>query len=93
MNARLIEGRSHRPLILFDDGRVGIPVNLHFLSRHDFLTVVGRRVEVVSQLSEMHYTVRLPGAPEHLQPWQNETERQEWAGADRDDARPALTWC
>jgi hypothetical protein len=69
MNARLIEGRGHRPLILFEDGRVGIPVNLNFLSRNDFMSVLGRRVEVVSRLSESHYTVRLPGAPEHLQPW------------------------
>jgi len=69
MNARLIEGRGHRPLILFEDGRVGIPVNLHFLSRNDFMSVLGRQVEVVSRLSDLHYTVRLPGAPEHLQPW------------------------
>lgn len=69
MNARLIEGRSHRPLILLEDGRVGIPVNLHFLSRNDFLSLLGRKVEVVSRLSEMHYTVRLPGAPEHMLPW------------------------
>lgn len=69
MHARLIEGRSHRPMILFEDGRVGIPVNLHFLSRNDFISVLGRQVEVVSRLSELHYTVRLPGAPEHLQPW------------------------
>jgi hypothetical protein len=69
MNARLIEGQGHRPLILFEDGRVGIPVNLNFLSRNDFVSVLGRRVEVVSRLSEWHYTVRLPGAPEHLLPW------------------------
>lgn len=69
MNARLIEGCDHRPLILFDDGRVGIPVNLHFLSRNDFMSLLGRQVEVVSRLSESHYTVRLPGAPEHLLPW------------------------
>ncbi len=67
MHAILTEGRGHRPLIRFDDGRVGIPVNLHFLSRHDFLSVLGRQVEVVSRLSDLHYTVRLPGAPEHLQ--------------------------
>ncbi len=69
MNARLIEGRGHRPLILFEDGRVGIPVNLHFLSRNDFVSLLGRQVEVISRLSELHYTVRLPGAPEHLLPW------------------------
>lgn len=68
MNARLIEGRGHRPLILFEDGREGIPVNVHFLSRNDFLSMLGRRVEVVSRLSEMHYTVRLPGAPERMLP-------------------------
>lgn len=66
MHAILTEGHGRRPLIRFDDGRVGIPVNLHFLSRHDFLSVLGRRVEVVSRLSDQHYTVRLPGAPEHL---------------------------
>lgn len=69
MNARLIEGRGHRPLIQFEDGREGIPVNLHFLSRNDFLSFLGRRVEVVTRLSDRHYTVRLLGAPEHLLSW------------------------
>ncbi len=69
MNAVLIEGLDHRPLIRFDDGRIGIPVNLHFRSRIDFLSFLGRRVEVVSRLSDLHYTVRLPGAPQHLLPW------------------------
>lgn len=66
MNAKLIEGRGHRPLIRFEDGRVGIPVNLHFLSRGDFLALVGRQVEIVSRLSDVHYSVRLPGAPDHM---------------------------
>jgi len=60
MNARLIEGRGHRPLILFEDGRVGIPVNLHFLSRNDFISVLGKQVEVVSRLSDLPFLGR-PG--------------------------------
>lgn len=67
MHAILTKGKDHRPLIRFDDGRVGIPVNLNFLSRHVFLSVLGRRVGVVSRLSDLHFTVRLPGVPEHLQ--------------------------
>lgn len=66
MYAKLVEGRSHRPLIRFEDGRIGIPVNLHFISRGDFLSLVGRQVEIVSRLSDLHYSVRLPGAPEHM---------------------------
>ncbi|MCS6786697.1 MAG: hypothetical protein NZ524_06675 [Thiobacillaceae bacterium] len=69
MQATLCQGTGRRPLIRFDDGRLGIPVNLHFRSRLDFLFHLGRRVEVISQLSEQHYTVRLPGAPLHLLPW------------------------
>jgi hypothetical protein len=83
MNARLIEGRGHRPLILFEDGRVGIPVNLHFLSRNDFLSVLGRQVEVLSRLSEIHYTVRLPGAPEHMLPWTCKVGRRGLGSARR----------
>ncbi len=69
MYAQLIEGSDRRPLIRFDDGRVCIPVNLNFLSRADFLSMIGRRVEIVTRLSDLHYTVRLPGAPQHMQPW------------------------
>jgi hypothetical protein len=83
MNARLIEGRGHRPLILFEDGRVGIPVNLHFLSRNDFLSVLGRQVEVLSRLSEIHYTVRLLGAPEHMLPWTCKVGRRGLGSARR----------
>lgn len=67
MYAKLIEGRSHRPLIRFEDGCIGIPINLHFLSRNEFLSLLGRQVEIISRLSEAHYSVRLHGAPEHLQ--------------------------
>lgn len=66
MHAILTEGHGHRPLIRFDDGRVSLPVNLHFWSRHGFLSVRGRQVEVVSRLADLHDTVRLPGAPEYL---------------------------
>ncbi len=82
MHARLIEGHGHRPLIQFEDGRVGIPVNLHFLSRNHFLSVLGRQVEVVSRLSETHYTVRLPGAPRHMLPWTCQIGRR-GLGTDR----------
>lgn len=61
MKAKLIEGKGHRPLIRFADGRTGVPINLHFLSRQDFLSHVGRQVIIRSQLSEQHYTVLLPG--------------------------------
>jgi len=61
MEAKLIEGQGRQPLIRFPDGRTGIPVNLRFWSRHDFLAHIGKRVTVRSQLSEHHYTVLLPG--------------------------------
>lgn len=61
MKATLIEGTGHRPLIRFADGRTGVPVNLHFLSRQDFLFYLGRQVIIRSQLSDQHYTVLLPG--------------------------------
>ncbi|MCU0840677.1 MAG: hypothetical protein MUC79_03030 [Thiobacillaceae bacterium] len=66
MDATLIEGRARRPMIRFEDGQLGVPVNLRFLSRVEFLALVGRRVVVVSRYSEQHYSVRLPGGPEHL---------------------------
>lgn len=65
MQAMLIEGNGHRPLIRFEDGRTAVPVNLRFLSRADFLACVGRRVNIRSQFSAQHYTVDLPG---HGQP-------------------------
>ena len=64
MFAWIIEGDGHRPMLRFEDGRTGIPVNLHLLSRRDFLELLGRRVEVRSQLSPDHYTVRYSGADE-----------------------------
>lgn len=64
MHATLIEGNDHRPLIRFEDGRTAVPINLRFLSRADFLTCVGRRVIIRSQLSEQHFTVQLPGHAE-----------------------------
>lgn len=66
MQAKLIEGETHRPLIRFADGQVGVPVNLRFRSRGEFLGLLGREVIVVSRLSEQHYSVRLPGGPAHL---------------------------
>lgn len=61
MHATLIQGEDHRPLIRFPDGHLGVPVNLRFLSRTQFLAHLGRRVKVLSQLSDRHYTVCLPG--------------------------------
>ncbi len=62
MIAWIIEGDGHRPLLRFEDGRTGIPVNLHLLNRREFLDLLGRRVEVRSQLSPDHYTVRFPSS-------------------------------
>ena len=61
MFAWIIEGEGHRPMLRFEDGRTGIPVNLDLHTRAQFLNLVGRRVEVRSQLSPQHYTVRVPG--------------------------------
>lgn len=61
MEAKLVEGKERRPLIRFSDGRMGVPINLRFLSRLDFLAQVGRQVTILSQLSDVHYTVSLPG--------------------------------
>jgi hypothetical protein len=61
MYAILIEGDGHRPMIRFEDGRQGVPVNLDFRSRTEFLGLVGRRVEVLSRFSDHHYSVRLAG--------------------------------
>jgi len=67
MHAILSEGRDHRPIIRFEDGRIGIPVNLRIRSRHHFLSMLGWRVVVISRLSDLHYTVRLPSAPKDLE--------------------------
>jgi hypothetical protein len=64
MFAWIIEGDGHRPMLRFEDGRTGIPVNLRLLSRREFVELLGRRVEVRSQLSPDHYTVRFSGADE-----------------------------
>ncbi len=65
MYARLIESAAHRPMLLFDDGSTGIPVNLGLYSRRQFLDLLGRRFEVGTRLSAQHYTVRLPQRTEH----------------------------
>ncbi len=66
MFAKLIEGNGHQPMIRFEDGRLGVPINLLFSSRNEFLSYVGRRVEIRSQLSEQHYSVHLPGSSAFL---------------------------
>jgi hypothetical protein len=66
MNAWLIEGKGHRPLLQFEDGHTGIPINLHLVTRQQFLRRLGRRVEIRSQLSPEHYTVRFPNPEDAL---------------------------
>lgn len=66
MNAWLIEGKGHRPLLRFEDGHTGIPINLHFVTRQQFLLRLGRRVEIRSQLSPEHYTIRFPNPEDTL---------------------------
>ncbi|MEW5789739.1 MAG: hypothetical protein AB1899_17995 [Pseudomonadota bacterium] len=61
MYAWLIEGNGHRPMLRFEDGHTGIPINLGLTSRQQFLELLGRRVEIRSQLSAEHYSVRIPG--------------------------------
>jgi len=60
MFAWLIEGEGHRPMLRFEDGSTGIPINLHLVNRQQFLRLLGRRVEIRSQLSPEHYTVCFP---------------------------------
>lgn len=60
MYAWLIEGCGHRPMLRFEDGHTGIPINLGLVSRRQFLSLVGRRVEIRSQFSPVHYSVRFP---------------------------------
>jgi hypothetical protein len=66
MYAWLIESAGHRPLLRLEDGSTGIPVNLHVYTRHQFLTLLGRRVEIRTQLSAKHYTVHLPNLADDL---------------------------
>jgi hypothetical protein len=66
MYAWLIEDKGHRPMLRFEDGHTGIPVNLHLLTRQQFLRLIGRRVEIRSQLSPDHYTVRFPNPDDTL---------------------------
>jgi len=58
MFAWLIESAGHRPLLRLEDGSTGIPINLHLYTRQQFLARLGRRVEICTQLSPHHYTVR-----------------------------------
>jgi len=64
--AKLIEGAGHGPLLRFEDGSTGIPVNLHLYTRHQFMIMLGRRVEIRSQLSPQHYTVRFSNPADAL---------------------------
>jgi hypothetical protein len=66
MYAWLIESTGHRPQLRLEDGSTGIPVNLHLCTRHQFLALLGRRVEICSQLSPQHYTVRFPNPEDAL---------------------------
>ena len=66
MYAWLIESAGHRPQLLLEDGSTGTPVNLHVYTRHQFLALLGRRVEICSQLSPQHYTVRFPNPADIL---------------------------
>ncbi len=69
MFAWIIEGEGHRPMLRLEDGRTGIPVNLNLHTRAQFLNLVGRRVEVRSQLSPQHFTVRLSGPEDGIGAW------------------------
>ena len=66
MFAKLIEGNGHQPMIRFEDGRLGIPINLLFSSRTEFLLHIGQLVTIRSQLSDQHYSVHLPGSSPFL---------------------------
>lgn len=66
MHAWLIEDKGHRPMLRFEDGRIGIPINLHLITRQQFLKLLGRRVEVRSQFSSEHYSVRFPNPQDRL---------------------------
>ena len=66
MHAWLVEGEDHRPMLRFEDGHTGVPINLHLVTRHQFLRVLGRRVEICSQLSPQHYTVRFSNPDDSL---------------------------
>ena len=60
MHAWLFESPKHSPLLRFEDGSTGIPINLHLYTRYEFMKLVGRRFEIGTQLSKQHFTVRLP---------------------------------
>lgn len=66
MHAWLIESAGHRPLLQLEDGTTGIPINLHLYTRQQFLARLGRRVEIRTQLSPRHYTVRFPNPADAL---------------------------
>lgn len=66
MHAWLIESSGHRPLLRLEDGRTGIPINLHLHTRSQFLARLGRRVEIRTQLSPDHYTIRFPNPADAL---------------------------
>ena len=66
MYAWLIESTRHCPLLVLEDGSTAIPVNLHLYTRQQFLSRVGRRVEIRTQLSPRHYTVRFPNPADTL---------------------------
>jgi hypothetical protein len=66
MHAWLIESAGHRPLLLLEDGTTGIPINLHLYTRQQFLARLGHRVEIQTQLSPRHYTVRFPNPTDAL---------------------------
>jgi hypothetical protein len=62
MHAWLFESTGHRPLLRFEDGSTGIPINLHLVTRYEFLRLLGRRLEIGTRLSPQHFTVHLPKA-------------------------------
>ena len=49
-------------MLRFEDGSMGVPINLHLYTRYDFLNLLGRRLEIGTQLSDQHFTVRIPSA-------------------------------
>ena len=60
MHAWLFESAEHRPLLRFEDGSIGVPINLHLYTRYEFLGLIGKRLEIGMQLSQEHFTVHLP---------------------------------
>lgn len=70
MHAWLFESPGHRPMLRFDNGGIGIPVNLHLFTRYQFLNLVGKRLEIGMQLSEQHFTVKHHSQAEDTEPRQ-----------------------